>query len=282
MKVTQRQNGVSENSDVRLSDGIQLHPCDRAADWEPLLYDYAEGLADEETGAAVQRHLEECAYCRGAFADIRWMTLALRQSVPEPKTDLGARVMETIRAQDDLNGRVFTEQIDVQTGRVLSSSSDKRGIRRLLNTIGYVAASLVLIIGLFYAVPLLRAGGGASSSGTQEILLDMQSGAEDTLHDGVVVGTAQNADEAVTLQVSGITEAGLAELLSQLTVTLDGYSITVMETDDGFQLTPLSALAQVTAMLVSENLQVTAVHAETASVSPAPEDAFYIQIREPQ
>lgn len=262
MKVTQRQNGVPENSGIRLADGMRLPPCDRAADWEPLLYDYAEGLIDKETGAAVQRHLEECPYCRGAFADIQWMTSALKASVPEPKTDLGARVMETIRVQEDINGRAFTEQIDAQTGQVLSSPSDKRGIRHLVNAVGYAAAVLLLVIGLFYVVPLLRVGSGTSSAGTQEILHEPQS------------------EMNVVLLVSGMPETELASLLSQLVVTPDGYSITVTDTDDGFLLAPLSALAQVTAMLESEGLQVTETEDRSAAVIA--EDAFFIRMQQSQ
>lgn len=261
MKMTQRQDGGAEQMQVRMSDGMRLQPCDRAADWEPLLYDYAEGLADEETGAAVQRHLEECPYCRGALADIQWMTSALKASVPEPKTDLSARVMETIRAQEDINGRVFTEQIDARTGRTLSSPSDEHRIRRLINTVGYLAASLLLVIGLFYAVPLLRMRSGAAS-GTQEILHEQQS------------------ETPIVLLVSGMRESELASLLSQLVVTPDGYSITVTETDDGFWLEPLSALIQVTAMLESEGLQVT--ETEDSSAASVPDDAFCIRILEPQ
>ena len=84
----------------------------------------------------------------------------------------------------------------------------------------------------------------------------------------------------VVLLVSGMPETELASLLSQLVVTPDGYSITVTDTDDGFLLAPLSALAQVTAMLESEGLQVTETEDRSAAVIA--EDAFFIRMQQSQ
>ena len=83
MKSTRRQNQISDSGRMP-AEHRRPQPCIRAADWEPLLYDYAEGLTDRETAASVERHIAECDYCRGALEDIRWMMSALQTSVPEP------------------------------------------------------------------------------------------------------------------------------------------------------------------------------------------------------
>ena len=278
MKQTHGQNeewsGMTQSPDTGRGQR-----CDRAAEWEPLLYDFAEGLTDEKTGAAVKEHLAGCTYCRGALEDIRWMRTALRESVPEPKTDLTARVMKTIRAEEESGGRVVTETLDARTGRVITSRGGKHSLHRIVRAVSCIAAAVLVVLGLLYVLPLLRMGGG-TASGTQDILGEMQSGEDARFSDGVFVGSTPQTEQRTILLVSGTTESALAALLSQLTAAEDGTAITVTETDDGYLLTPLSALSQVSAILESAGLRVTLDGAAAAAASDDG-DAFYVRILEP-
>ncbi len=298
MKQTHRQNMERDCGTDRLSEKGRGSRCDRAAEWELLLYDFAEGLTDEKTGQEVQRHLAECAYCRGALEDIRWMTSALRTSVPEPKTDLSARVMDTIREDEESGGRIVAQAIDVRTGRVLAAPTEPHGTHRLIRIVSGIAAVFLLVIGLIYVVPLLRTGSGAAS-GTQDILGEMQSGEGDRFSGGVFIGdipqttedTAydasvdksdpQQAGMPVILRITGLTEAQLSAELSALTAA-DGTRITVTETGDGYLVSPLSAFeaAQACLQAAYPMMGIEIVRAETVPDSYTA-DAFYIQIDEP-
>lgn len=270
--------------------------CDRAAEWEPLLYDFAEGLTDEKTGQEIKRHIAECAYCRGALEDIRWMTAALRESAPEPKTDISARVMDVIRAEEESDGRIVTQAVDVRTGRVLSSPKEKRGIRVVLRTVSGIAAAMLVVLGLMLVVPLLRAGSG-TASGTQDILGEMQSGEDDRFSGGVFVGcdpamtaetvSAETGTEIipaetqnpVILRIVGLSEERLVTVLSDLTAA-DGTPATFTKTRDGYLVAPLSAFetAQGKLHAAYPALGIEIVRAEETPQSYT-EDAFYIQIQ---
>ena len=299
MKETRRQ-------EMPMTESRKLHPCVRAADWEPLLYDYAEGLADRETAASVERHIAECAYCRGALEDIRWMISALQTSVPEPKSDLSARVMETIRAEEEEDGCVIAETVDTRTGRVLNPAG-KRGFGAIVRTVGSIAAALVLVMGLLYVLPLLRAGSGASS-GAQDVINEMQKEEDNRFSDGVFVGnTQETAAETegsafgavpgnktpassdapiletteqgypVILRMIGLSDARLRDVLSGVTAA-DGTPVTVTKTADGYLVSPLSAFEEVQAQL---HAAYPALGIEIIRAESVPEsyhaDAFYIQ-----
>lgn len=279
--------------------------CDRAAEWEVLLYDYAEGLTDEGTGLAVERHIAECAYCRAALCDIRWMTSALRESVPEPGTDISARVMEVIRgkkdarAEDESSGRVVAQVLDARTGRVTADLTRKRGIRGVMRTLGGIAAAVLLVVGMMYVIPLLRAGGGAAS-GTPDILGQMQSCEDDRFSDGVFVGspaqttteTASDTQSGVTvteenpypiiLRIVGLTGEQLCDVLADLTAA-DGTAVTVTETADGYLVAPLHAFERAQALLSQAypGYGIEIIRAEEIPDSYTG-DAFYIQTDDPQ
>lgn len=310
MKSTRRQNQISDSGRMP-AEHRRPQPCIRAADWEPLLYDYAEGLADRETAASVERHIAECDYCRGALEDIRWMMSALQTSVPEPQNDVVSRVMKTVRAEEEEHGHVIAETVDTRTGRVLSSPNQRRGVRRLLRTVGSLAAALVIVIGLIYVLPLLKSGSGASS-GVQDVIREMQDSEESSFSGGVFVGgtptetaeTEADAFGAVTgnkspavsepvleqtpetrypilLRIIGLSDAQLLDVLSALTAA-DGTPVTVRETSDGYLISPLSAFetAQQQLHAAYPALGIEIVRAETVPESYT-EDSFYIQIREP-
>lgn len=270
--------------------------CDRAAEWEPLLYDFAEGLTDEKTGQEVRRHIAECAYCRGALEDIRWMTAALRESALEPKTDISARVMDAIRAEEESGGRIVAQTVDARTGRVLSSPKEKYSIRRIMRTVSGIAAALLLVFGLIYIVPLLRMGSG-TASGTQDILGEMQSGEDDRFSGGVFVGgdpamTAETVSAEigteviltqtqypVILRVVGVSDEQLETVLSDLTAA-DGTPATFSKTRDGYLVAPLSAFETAQELLAQTYpwLGMEIIRAEELPDSYT-EDAFYIQIQ---
>ena len=311
MKSTRRQNQISDSGRMP-AEHRRPQPCIRAADWEPLLYDYAEGLADRETAASVERHIAECDYCRGALEDIRWMMSALQTSVPEPQNDVVSRVMKTVCAEEEEHGRVIAETVDTRTGRVLSSPDQRRGVRRLLRTVGSLAAALVIVIGLIYVLPLLKSGSGASS-GAQDVIREMQDSEESSFSGGAFVGSTPTTEAAETeadafgavtgnkspavsepvleqtpenrypivLRIIGLSDAQLRDALSALTAA-DGTPITVRETADGYLISPLSAFetAQQQLHAVYPAFGIEIVRAETVPESYT-DDAFYIQIREP-
>lgn len=295
MKQTQRQNG--EWSRMKPSaDRGRGQRCDRAAEWEVLLYDFAEGLTDEKTTQTVREHLAECEYCRCALEDIRFMTAALRESVPEPKADISARVMKAIRAEEESGGHMVLQTIDAQTGRVLSSTDTgkKHGIRRIVRAVSGIAAAILVVFGLMYVLPWLRMGAG-TASGTQDILGEMQSGEDDRFSGGVFVGsTPQTTEEPtagepltaeteqqrfpVVLRIAGLSDEHLWEVLSVLT-TADGGPVTVLHTEDGYLISPLSAFEEAQKLLAAAypGLGMEIIRAETVPESYT-EDAFYIQI----
>ncbi len=279
--------------------------CDRAAEWEPLLYDFADGLTDVQTGQAVQRHTAECAYCRGALEDIRWMTSALRESVTEPKYDISARVMEVVRtkknlrAEEETSGRIVTQTVDARTGRVTANASGKRGIRGVMRTLGGIAAAVLLAAGLMYAVPWLRMGIG-TASGTPDILGEMQSCEESRFSDGVFVGdpvltTAETAAGSavsetvltenqypVILYVPGLTGEQILSALSSLTAA-DGTPAEITKTADGYLVSPLHAFEEAQALLIQTypGHEIEIFRAEIIPDSDTG-DAFYIQTDDPR
>lgn len=293
MKQTQRQNG--EWSRMKPSaDRGRGQRCDRAAEWEVLLYDFAEGLTDEKTTQTVREHIAECEYCRCALEDIRFMTAALRESVPEPKVDISARVMKAIRAEEESGGRMVTETLDVRTGRVLSRTKEASGIRRIVRAVSGIAAAILVVFGLMYVLPWLRMGAG-TASGTQDILGEMQSGEDDRFSGGVFVGsTPQTTEEPtadaplmtetvqqrfpVVLRIAGLSDERLWDVLSVLT-TADGGSVTVLHTEDGYLISPLSAFEEAQKLLAAAypGLGMEIIRPQTVPESYT-EDAFYIQI----
>ena len=293
MKQKQRQNG-EWNSRKPSADTGRGQRCERAAEWEVLLYDFAEGLTDEKTEWAVREHIAECAYCRGALEDIRFMTAALRESVPEPKTDISARVMAAIRAEEESCGRMVTETLDARTGRVLSRTKETSGIRRIVRAVSAMAAAILVVFGLMYVLPLLRMSTGAAS-GTQDILGEMQCGEEDRFSGGVFVGsTQQTAEERyadgalntesvqefrpVILRIAGLSDEQLRNILSVLT-TADGAPAAVLETEDGYRISPLSAFEEAQKQLAAAypGYGIEIIRAETVPDSYT-DDSFYIQI----
>ena len=187
MKITQRQtNGPA--------------PCSRAEHWELLLYEYAEEQASPQTRTAVENHIRECAYCRGALADIRFMMAALHTAAPEPTEDLTARVMKSIRREEEENGRVTAQAVDADTGRVLSAPGSRiAGIARLL---GGIAAVLALVLGLRILSPLMSGGtSGAASDVIGE--LQNQTAGSGTFADGVFYASADAADTAAAAETDG-------------------------------------------------------------------------------
>ncbi len=295
MKQTQRQNG-DWSSMKPSTDRVRGKRCDRAAEWEVLLYDFAEELTDEKTTKTVRDHIAECEYCRGALEDIRFMTAALRESVPEPKADISARVMAAIRAEEESDGHMVLQTIDAQTGRVLSNTDTgkKHGIRRIARVVSGIAAVILVVFGLVYVLPLLRMGAG-TAAGTQEILGEMQSGEDDRFSGGVFVGsTTQTTEEPtadeplmtetvqqrlpVVLRIAGLSDERLWDVLSVLT-TADGDPVTVLRTEDGYLISPLSAFEEAQKLLAAAypELGVEIIRAETMPDSYT-EDAFYIQI----
>ena len=95
--------------------------------------------------------------------------------------------MQAVSSEEDANGRVFTETVDLRTGRVLSGLPQKRG---LAGAIGGIAAAFVLVIGLLYLTPFLSVSSGAST-GAQEIIGEMQETAGNPFSDGVFVGSTE-------------------------------------------------------------------------------------------
>ena len=290
MKFMRRQKKMMPDGTAGTSDQRRLQPCDRAAEWEPLLYDYAEGLADDASRTEVRRHLAQCAYCRGALEDIRWMVSALQTSVPEPKTDISSRVMEAIRAEEEQNGRVITETVDVRTGRVLSDSSEERGVHRILRTLGGIAAAVVLVFGLMYVLPFLRTESGAAS-GTQDILYEFQTGADGSFIGGVFVGNPSetgsengtgewygetSASEAsrqiAVIRVKGADRERVMQLLQSLTD--GGKPVTVFSSEDGFFVSPQSVMAEAMEMLQDAGLTADVLHE-----ADIPEDPFFVWIQ---
>ena len=308
MKKTNRQNHMSDN-------GIGMHrqqscrPCADAEKWEPLFYDCAEGLADKETEAAVRGHLAECAYCRACFADIRMMTAALKSGVPEPKPGLHSRIMNAVRAEEDENGCVITETVDLRTGRVLSGLTGKRG---LVGAISGVAAALILVIGLVYLMPFLRVSSG-SSSDAQNIIGEMQDIIGSPFSDGVFVGTSTPADASnsadngsegssfgtisgskspaqaetavgqlypIVMDVTGADKAQILRILAPLCAS-DEMTAELIDTDDGILVSPLSLYKEAAALLDAADLTVIISEASVSTEDGAVDDAFYIQIREP-
>lgn len=305
MKHTQQQNPTTE---LR-----RTQRCPRSSEWEPLLYDYAEGLADEQTRAAVEGHLASCAYCTAAMEDIRWMISALKSTAPEPREDLTKRVMARIRTEEEENGRVIAEALDARTGRILPDRTGTplgRSVRRVSRMLGGIAAALVLVIGLVYLVPLLRSGSGAASS-LSDILGEMQTddgsfadgvfvgGRDETeaVTDAVGIGAVQGSKEPavsdtvlietpadgmpVILRITGLSAERLQTVLSGL-LTADGAPLVVTQTDDGYLVSPLSAFESAHEALRAAypELGIEIVRAQTRPASYT-DDAFYIQISEP-
>ena len=309
MKKTNRQITASD-------DGIGMHrtevppasPCADAQAWESVFYDCAEGLADQDTAAAAERHIAECAYCRARFADIRMMAAALKSSVPEPKPGLHSRIMNAVAAEEEQNGRVITETVDLRTGRVLSGLTGRRG---LLSTVSGIAAALIVVIGLVYLLPFLRAGSG-TASGAQEIIGEMQETDGSQFSDGVFVGTSSPADAAdtagtapegssfgaipghkspaqaetaavqrcpVVLEVWGADRAEILRLLTPLAASDPAAELT--EEADGILVSPLPLYKEAAAMLDAADLTVVISEAGTPLADGTLDDAFYIQIREP-
>ena len=305
MKQTHRQNREWNGGMASTPETGRERRCDRAAEWEVLLYDYAEGLTDEGTGLAVERHIAECAYCRAALGDIRWMTSALRESVPEPQTDISARVMEVIRekkdsrAADESGGRIVAQVLDARTGRVTEDLTHRRGIRGVIRTLGGIAAAVLLIVGMMYAIPLLRAGGG-TASGTPDILEQMQSCEDDRFSDGVFVGaptqtTAETASDTqvrvtaaeedpypVILRIAGLTAEQVMAALDTLTAS-DGTPAHIEKTADGCMVTPLHAFERAQALLSQAypGYGIEIIRAETIPDTDTG-DAFYIQTDDPR
>ncbi len=307
MKKTSRQTMVSEQM---RAGGAQHSPCPHAEKWEPFFYDCTEGLADKETAEAVRQHITECAYCRARFADIRMMTAALKASVPEPKPGLHSRIMNAVDAEEEKNGRVITETVDLRTGRVLSDLTGKRGLAGIVSGI---AAALIVVIGLVYLLPFLRVSSG-TSSGAQEIIGEMQDVVDSQFSDGVFVGTATPADPAnpaetqsvgsdfgaipgnkspaqaetavmqrypVVLDVWSADKAEVLRLLAPLAAA-DETPAELTETEDGILVSPLAVYKEAAALLDAANLTVVVSKAMESAENGVFDDAFYIQIREPQ
>ena len=307
MKKTSRQTMASEQTGTGRA---QYPPCPHAEKWEPLFYDCAEGLADKESADAVRQHITECAYCRARFADIRMMTAALRASVPEPKPGLHSRIMNAVDAEEEKNGRVITETVDLRTGRVLS---DLTGMRGLAGIVSGIAAALVVVIGLVYLLPFLRVSSG-TSSGAQEIISEMQEIIDSQFSDGVFVGTAAPAGTEnpagtqsvgsdfgtipgnkspaqaetavmqsypVVLNVWGADKAEILRLLAPLAAS-DETPAELTETEDGILVSPLAVYKEAAALLDAANLTVVISGAAESEEDSISDDAFYVQIRKSQ
>lgn len=279
-----------------------LQPCARASEWEPLLYDYAEGLCDGESRAAVRSHLASCAYCSSALEDIRWMMTALRASVPEPPAQLHSRVMDTISAEQTGYGRIITETVDVRTGWVLDEN--RFSMRRMTRMIGGIAAVFVLVVGMLWLLPLMRSTGAST---TPEILEELQGGDPGTFSDGVFIGTETEQPQeteangfgvipgvrepiettaeivqrhAVVITVEGADKAQVLSLLAGLT-SADGIAAVLTEEEDGILISPLSVYKAAAERLETADLAVTVSNPNPSLADNTLEDAFYIQIREP-
>lgn len=279
-----------------------LIPCTRASEWEPLLYDYAEGLCDGETRAAVRGHLTSCAYCSSALEDIRWMMTALQESAPEPPAGLHTRVMDAVRAEDAGCGRIITETVDVRTGRVLDEP--RFSLSRMTRMIGGIAAAVVVVIGLMMLLPLMRRTGAST---TPEILGELQEGDRGTFSDGVFIGTESEQPQEteangfgvipgvrepietaaeivhrypVVITVDGAEKQQILSLLSGL-MTSDGTVAVLTEADDGILVSPLSVYEAAVDRLEAADLAADVSVRNGSSEDDTQQDAFYIQIREP-
>ncbi|MBR5870813.1 MAG: zf-HC2 domain-containing protein [Clostridia bacterium] len=291
MKETNRQNAVSD----RL--GQRTAVCPEGMEWEPLLYDLAEGLCDAQTAADTEAHLAACPACRASYAEIRRTVSVLRASAPTPMPGLQARIMERIEEEDEDNGRVVCETVDMRTGRVVAVPHTQR-IRRLVRMLGGIAAVLVLAIGLYCLIPFLPRSSGATS-GVQDIIGSLQVGSDNHFSDGVFVGTPKETAAADSMLVvpehnaPSVTETAIqqyavvfdvygadaAEVLSLLApLADDDPSVRVTAYADGILVSPLSVWRTAASLLDAENLTVVIEEGQTASDG---NDAFYIMIREP-
>ena len=291
MKELHRQNAVSEHGDRH--SGV----CPEGTAWEPLLYDFAEGACDAQIAADVKAHLAACPACRAMYAEIDRTISALRASAPIPARGLQARIMERIEEEDEENGRVVCETVDMRTGRVVSVSQTQR-IRRLVRMLGGIAAAFVLAFGLYSLVPLLPRSSGATS-GVQDIIGALQVGSDSHFSDGVFIGAPQETAAAETVLVvpeysaPAMTEAAVqqyavvfdvsgadaAEVLSLLApLADDDPSVHFTAYADGILVSPLSVWRTAASLLDAENLTVVIEEGQTSSDG---NDAFYIMIREP-
>ena len=299
-----RRHKVIRAHGAALSDGESspMTACGDASEWEPLLYDHAKGLTDQKTAAAVERHLAECADCRRAYAEIRRTLAVLSASAPTPAHSMKAQIMDRIREEEEDCGRVVWETVDMRTGRVVSSLSQKRGIRRAVQALGGIAAVMVIAVGLLCLLPFLRTSGGAASSEVPDIIGGMQVGSESSFNDGVFVGNAKDTDAqgnegygavpghrgpsvteqlqvqqyAVVLDVSGADKAELLLLLAPLAA--EDSHVTLTEDEGGIAVSPLSAYESAAALLEAAEL---AVVVSAAAEGGDENGAFYIRIREP-
>lgn len=303
MKQTRRYGKPPQESASYPSErDTPLTPCDRASEWEALFYDYAEGLCDSETCAALEQHLASCAYCRQALREIRRMTEALRVSVPAPPPQLHARVMQAVTEEGRGQGRVITETVDVRTGRVIGG--DRFSLRRITRIFGGAAAAFVLVVGLVLLLPMMR---GGDASAAPEILEELQEGERVTFSDGVFIGLDTQAVQEteangfgvipgvrepgetsaeleprypVVITVSGTDSEHVRSLLSALSPA-GGAAVVMTEEEDGILVSPLSVYKTAVSLLTAAELSVSVSEEQASDEDNTLEDAFYIQIREP-
>ena len=285
----------------RASAGV----CSRADVWEPLLYDYAEGVADKDTCASVEAHLARCPACRASLADIRFMMEAMSESLPAPKQDITARVMERIRAEEEDLGVVLSQPLDAVTGKPIRQKQS--AMRRVTRLFGGIAAVFVLAIGLVWLLPLLGEMNSGAATGPQDALHEIWGSTESEFPTESTCGSNTVETDAVLEEpgdgfgvLPGIKDSAetTMELLQPFTVSVltvlseDGVdadfirqvlasvSVLTFEWDeDGFAVTPVSAVDTVKTALEREGLCVTVTETDTEDKTLA--DAFYVQIREP-
>lgn len=123
--------------------------CAEARFWESRLFDYADGCCTAEEAASVEAHLAGCAACRTTLAEIRRMSEALKDCVPDPGEALTGAVMAAIGAAQ--TGACTTEPAEHPEPRPAERS------RRLgygIRLAGGIAAAFLLTVGVIRLVPL--------------------------------------------------------------------------------------------------------------------------------
>lgn len=81
--------------------------CEKSGQWEPYLYEYAEGMADDAVKAAVEEHVTTCDLCRRTLTEITEMLFLLREAntapqqeqIPVPPARIRQHVMQTVYAE---------------------------------------------------------------------------------------------------------------------------------------------------------------------------------------
>ena len=137
--------------------------------WEPLLYDYIDGIQDENARAAVDKHLSVCPYCRGELEKLRQMRGALRAFGAETESvSVYDKVMGTVMAEAAERKREILPQ-EPEEERILVPKEEKPPIRKYLLRAGGIAALFLCVVGLWLVTPALtRQTAGKAPSGLED------------------------------------------------------------------------------------------------------------------